>query len=134
VGRYAVRSAQPAVRGPDTRQRVREETRRTRTEASPCLDGGILPQRREGAKKSCSFTAPDNSLLRNSLLKNSEHALRQAQGERKSLLKSGWGSAHAEPVEAWGGVFQRAGNPRFPSEHRIQRLFFALLCASASLR
>jgi hypothetical protein len=29
------------------------------------------------------------------------------QGERKMTMKSGRGSAHAEPVEAWGGAFQQ---------------------------
>jgi hypothetical protein len=41
------------------------------------------------------------------LLKNGFRTLRQAQGERKSEMKSGRGSAHAERVEAWGGVFQQ---------------------------
>jgi probable HAF family extracellular repeat protein len=46
----------------------------------------------------------------NRLLKKSLSTLRQAQGERKNAMKSGRGSAHAELVEAWGGVFQRAAN------------------------
>src|SRR5450756_2263683 len=41
-------------------------------------------------------------------LKKGLSTLRQAQGERKNAMKSGRGSAHAELVEAWGGVFQRA--------------------------
>ena len=43
----------------------------------------------------------------NRLLKKALSALRQAQGERKSRMKSKRGSAHAEPVEACGGVFQQ---------------------------
>ena len=33
---------------------------------------------------------------------------RRAQGERKRVGSTGRGTAHAEPVEAWGGVFQPA--------------------------
>jgi len=46
------------------------------------------------------------------LLKKALSALRQAQGERKSRMKSRRGSAHAEPVEACGGVFQQPARPR----------------------
>jgi hypothetical protein len=42
------------------------------------------------------------------MLKKGLNTLRQAQGERKRIMKLGRGSAHAEPVEAWGGVFQQA--------------------------
>ena len=41
------------------------------------------------------------------LLKEGFGTLRQAQGERKTAMKPGRGTAHAEPVEAWGGVFQQ---------------------------
>src|SRR5262245_11366331 len=41
-------------------------------------------------------------------LEKPEDTLRQAQGERKTAEKLERGTAHAEPVEAWGGVFQRA--------------------------
>jgi hypothetical protein len=40
------------------------------------------------------------------MLKNPPDTLRQAQGERKSAGNMRRGTAHAEPVEAWGGVFQ----------------------------
>ena len=63
------------------------------------------------------------------LLKNPRIALRRAQGERKSTMKSGRVSAHAEPfdfaqdmlVEAWGGVFQRPASVpgrKFAEIHR----------------
>ena len=48
-------------------------------------------------------------------------ALRQAQGERKSSIKSGRGSAHAEPVEAWGGVFQEPGSALAVFEHAAEQ-------------
>ncbi len=51
------------------------------------------------------------------LLKNSSDTLRRAQGERKTAMKLGRGSAHAEPVEAWGSVFQqppKAGGKKEP--------------------
>ena len=41
------------------------------------------------------------------LLKKECDTLRQAQGERNTAMESGRGSAHAEPVEAWGGVSQQ---------------------------
>ncbi len=38
----------------------------------------------------------------------------------KTPLKSGWGSAHAEPVEASGGVFQRTAEySKVPVQQRI---------------
>src|SRR5438552_100044 len=44
----------------------------------------------------------------NRLLKNAKSTLRVPQGERKSSIHLGRGSAHAEALEAWGGVLQRA--------------------------
>src|SRR5262245_44850792 len=41
------------------------------------------------------------------LLIKASDGLRQAQAERKRSMKSGRGSVHAEPVEAWGGVVQQ---------------------------
>jgi len=43
--------------------------------------------------------------------KDTEDALRRAQGERKTPEETGRRSAHAEPVEAWGGVFQEPARP-----------------------
>jgi len=42
------------------------------------------------------------------LLKKAESTLREPQGERKISIDSGSGSAHAEALEAWGGVLQSA--------------------------
>jgi hypothetical protein len=44
----------------------------------------------------------------NRLLKKGVSTLRQAQGERKNAMKLGRGTAHAELVEALGGVVQQA--------------------------
>src|SRR5713101_6891165 len=46
------------------------------------------------------------------LLKKAQTTLREPQGERKSSIDSGRGSAHAEALEAWGGVFQQPARPR----------------------
>src|ERR1700690_2522461 len=61
------------------------------------------------------------------LFDGAQDMLREPQGERKSSIDSGRGSAHAEALEAWGGVFQQAarvGNicPRRVSPRRIRRL------------
>src|SRR5450759_3289901 len=63
-----------------------------------------------------AITLPVEKRAASRLLKKSLSTLRQAQGERKNAMKSKRGSAHAELVEAWGGVFQRAA--RRPSSER----------------
>ena len=55
-----------------------------------------------GAELTFQFNAKPLSRLQ----KNVSETLRQAQGERKRLMKLRRDSAHAEPVEASGGVFQ----------------------------
>src|SRR5574340_1130415 len=51
--------------------------------------------------------------------------LRQAQSERKRAMKSGRGSAHAEPVEAWGEVFHH------PVKRRVSHIAYGLWFQSA---
>ena len=52
------------------------------------------------------------------LLKNTSETLRQAQGERKRVGNTGRGTAHAEPVEARGGVSQQRARARLSRERR----------------
>jgi class 3 adenylate cyclase/tetratricopeptide (TPR) repeat protein len=59
----------------------------------------------------------------NRALKNGFGTLRQAQGELKTSMRSGRGSSHAEPVEAWGGVFQQ---PLKGSEKTLPRIYLIL--------
>jgi glycerol-3-phosphate dehydrogenase subunit C len=57
------------------------------------------------------------------LLKKAESTLREPQGERKSSIDSGRGSAHAEALEAWGGVFQQPAETATGARPRLVYYF-----------